>query len=151
MQFAKRVAGIMVGDRVRKAGIEFIEIAEPEQEISEFEDLGRQGIDAGKRDGVAGEEFGEVMRDHRRATARRHDDGLGSVENIEKMAGHRTRVGEKTAIKRRLRATGLAFAEFDLEPETFQYFDHGHSGIGEKLIYEASDKNRDASRHASRL
>ena len=56
-----------------------------------------------------------------------------------------------TAVECRLGAAGLRVAKLHLKAETFEYVHHCHTGIGEELIDDTGNKNRDAARHDSRL
>jgi len=100
-----------VGDEVRLFDEELGQLASAPGDSSGF----------GRVFGIARDQLGVVVNDHRRTRSGRNDDGsVGAIENIERLFGHCRGLGRKPPVERRLATACLVPGELDPAPCFFE-------------------------------
>ena len=87
------------------------------------------------------------MGDHGRARSRGDHNIVGILEDVEKVARHLPGFVAVAAVERRLPAAGLRLREVHLVSQAFEHFNRGHPDLGEQLIDNAGDEQRNAGSH----
>ena len=69
---------------------------------------------------------------------------FGIAKDIQKMQGDLARFIGIAGVESGLAAAGLRFGEINLVAQALQHLRHGDANLGENLIDDAGDKQRDA-------
>jgi len=150
-QLAQRVAAIVIRHHAIEARPDIVHLGNFEQESRKLPDARLQWPHLGKHFGIVLEQIGEMMPDHRRAGARRHDDVLGVAKNFEKMPGDLARLIGVAGVERGLAATGLGYAKLDFVAQALQHCGDRDANLREDLIDDAGDEQRDARAQSGSL
>src|SRR5579864_5238611 len=146
-QFAQRVAAVMERDYLLHAGAYVLDARDFGKERRELPDALGQLRRARPHSRLVLEQFFEMMRDHRSAGARGHDNRLALFENVEEMPRHRARLVAITAVEGRLAATGLGLGKIHGEAQALEHVRHGQTNLREELVDHAGNKERDPASH----
>ena len=145
----QRVAGRVVGDRVREVGTDVGHPEHVDQELAELVHLRRQLGDGALQAGVP-----RALGDDRvlvpgtsGARARRRHDRVVPLEGTHEGAHGGHGLVEVAGVHHRLAAAGLLLRELHVDAEPPQQRDHGLARVGEQRVVEAGDQQRDPHAH----
>jgi hypothetical protein len=82
-----------------------------------------------------------MMGDHRGAGAGRNYDILCAFEHFQEVTGDGSRLLAITAVERRLSATGLRLAKFNLAPSALEHLRHRYTDLGKNLVHDAGHED----------
>jgi len=150
-QFAQRVATIVISDDAGEARADILDARHFEQESRKFPDTRFQSMDFGPELRIVLEKIRKMMRDHRRARARRHDDIFGIAKNVKKMPRDGARFVRVAGVEGGLAAAGLRLGEVDLITQAFQHLSDGDADLRKYLIDDAGDKQGNARAQSGSL
>ena len=111
VEFAQRVATVVIGDDAFEARADVLHLATSRRNCENSQTRGATCCAAARRSGSSGKSCVEMVRDHRRAGTGRNHDIFGIAEDFEKMPRQLARFVAIAGIEGRLAAAGLAFAE----------------------------------------
>jgi hypothetical protein len=144
------VAAIVIRDDFVKPRANIFDARDFQEKSREFEHFGLELPRPFQIFRLLLEDVCKMVRDHRRARARRDHDVFGAAKDIEKMARDFPRFLAITAVEGRLPTAGLLLRKIDWKPQALQHLYHSHPGFGEQLVDNAGDKKRNAGRHVEK-
>jgi 3-deoxy-D-manno-oct-2-ulosonic acid (Kdo) hydroxylase len=146
-QLAEGVTTVVIRDDAMEPRAHIVDARNFQQESRKLPDSRLQRMNFGKDLGIVLEDVREVMRNHRRAGARRHDDVFGIAEDIQEVPRDGARFVRIAGIKRRLAATSLGRGKVNLVSQALQHLRDGDADLGKNLIDDAGDKQRNGLAH----
>jgi hypothetical protein len=137
----------VIGDDALESRANIFHSGNFEEESRKFPNSRLKTVGFGEARGIVLEDVRKMMRDHRCARARRHDDVFGIAEHVQEMPGDGARFIRVTGVEGRLAAAGLGFGKINLVAQAIENFRDGDADLRKDLIDDAGDKQCYASAH----
>ncbi len=151
VQLTESMATVVIGDDAVEPRADIFDAGDFQEKSRKLPHSRLQTMDLGEGLGIMLKNVRKVMRDHRRAGARRYDDVFRIAENVEEMPGDGASLVRITRVEGGLAAASLSFGKIDLIAQTFEHFCDGDADLRKDLIDDAGDKQGDTGAHSGSL